>query len=80
MSGSLPTSPSEQMNMILAGTLHPDKASPAVRSWLQFVCYRIAVDLQSLTRQQQRERARQYPEAVLEIIRAWYKVAQKSPR
>ena len=72
--------PSEWMNDIMAGKVEPADAPPAIQSWLQFVCYRIAVDLQSLTREQQRERARKYPDAVLEIIRAWYRVAQKSPR
>src|SRR5690554_2351399 len=69
--------PSEHIDAILSGELRPEDTPPAIQSWLQFICYRIAVDLQSLTREQQRERARQYPDAVLEIIRAWYRVAQK---
>ena len=71
--------PSEYLTAILSGELHPADTPAAIQSWLQFICYRIAVDLQSLTREQQRERAREYPDAVLDIIRTWYKVAQKKP-
>lgn len=74
------TKPSEHLTAILSGDLHPEDAPPAIQSWLQFVCYRIAVELVGLPREQQRERAREYPDAVLEIIRGWYRVAQKSPR
>lgn len=41
----LPPRPSEQLNMIREGTLHPDKASPAVRSWLRFFTWRTATEL-----------------------------------
>lgn len=72
--------PSEWVNDIMAGKVDPADTPPAIQSWLQFICYRIAVDLQGLPRSKQRERAREYPGAVLEIIRTWYKVTQKSPR
>ena len=71
------TKPSEYLTAILSGELHPSEAPPAIQSWLQFACYRIAVDMQGLPREQQRERAREYPDAVLEIVRKWYQVAQK---
>ena len=41
----LPHKPSEQLNLIRAGTLHPDHASPAVRSWLRFFTWRTATEL-----------------------------------
>lgn len=72
--------PSEWMNDIMAGKVKPADAPPAIQSWLQFICYRIAMDLVRLPRKEQRERARDYTDDVLEIIRAWYRVAQKSPR
>ena len=70
--------PSEWMNDIMAGKVDPTDTPSAIQSWLQFVCYRIAVDMQDLPRALQRERAREYPDAVLEIIRSWYRVAQKA--
>lgn len=72
--------PSEHLTAILSGDLHPDSAPSAIQSWLQFICYRTAVDLIGLSREQQRERVSEYPEAVVEIVRKWYRVAQKSPR
>jgi hypothetical protein len=71
------TKPSEYLTAILSGELHPSDTPPAIQSWLQFICYRIAVDMQGQPREQQRERAREYPDAVLEIVRKWYQVAQK---
>lgn len=66
------TKPSEYLNAILSGELHPAEATPAIQSWLEFVCYRIAIDLYELPEPEQRERAKAYPEPVLEITRKWY--------
>lgn len=41
----LPHKPSEQLDLIRAGKLHPDNASPAVRSWLRFFTWRTADEI-----------------------------------
>lgn len=41
----LPPRPSDQLDLIRAGKLHPDKASLAVRSWLRFFTWRTAEEV-----------------------------------
>lgn len=72
------TRPSEYLTAILSGELHPAESPPAIQSWLQFVCYRIAIDLYELPEPEQRERSKSYPEPVLEIARRWYAVHHRT--
>lgn len=65
--------PSEALNAIMAGELHPQDAPQPVQSWLTLRCFQIATQLQAMPARQQKAAAAEYPSAVVDIIREQYK-------